>query len=575
MKYFLFFFCMTTALNAQQAVTGRKTDAVNGDPIPYAAVMIANTTIGAVSDADGVYRITATGSGSFEIAVSHVGYKPAFHKVDAPQPYRQVDFALEYNEIPEIFVTPAKTYNQRDVDLFWNKLLGVKPSRRGLEALNPEKVYFYKTGDGVLKAFCDEPVEVVNHETGYHIRYMLASFEHDYRDESTTIYGLPHFTELKPQDERQKNRWARKRKSVYDVSLTRFLRALYRDQIHEEGFVLIEKDSVRHRKSAFILSDILKVHQAEIQMTIETPLYLACVSKPATDRMINNSYANIFRSGIRYPILVLLPQEITVYSDGSYTGAMQVQEINHSVQGLSSKIPLEYATAQNRPANIFGTESGVAGDEQGFRNEINRLYSHIQAFNDFSTHNPQEKVYLHFDNTSYYQGDNIWFKCYVVNGRHQLGALSKTLYVELLNPNGKVVDKRILKIEDGQCHGDFSLNQLPFYSGFYEVRAYTKYMLNFGDDAFFSRLLPVYDKPETEGAYEEKVMQQYGRHGTGAYPMNRERPLLEKNVNVRFYPEGGYLIKGLASRVAFEATDETGRPVSLTGTVRQWRMENE
>ena len=138
----------------------------------------------------------------------------------------------------------------------------------------------------------------------------------------------------------------------------------------------------------------------------------------------------------------------------------------------------------------------------------------FHALKDFSENIPNEKVYLHLDNTSYYQGDNIWFKCYVVNSRlHQLSGLSKTLYVELLNPGGEIIDKRILKIENGQCHGDFSLNHLPFYSGFYEIRAYTKYMLNFGEDVIFSRLLPVFNKPKQEGNYEEKKMATYGRYG--------------------------------------------------------------
>ena len=130
--------------------------------------------------------------------------------------------------------------------------------------------------------------------------------------------------------------------------------------------------------------------------------------------------------------------------------------------------------------------------------EFIRVVSFIEALNIFSRNVPQEKVYLHFDNTSYFQGDNIWFKCYVVTaGQHQLSPLSKTLHVELLNPGGETVDKRILRIENSQCHGDFSLNQLTFYSGFYEVCAYTKYMLNFGEDVIFSRLLPVFDKPKS------------------------------------------------------------------------------
>ena len=76
-------------------------------------------------------------------------------------------------------------------------------------------------------------------------------------------------------------------------------------------------------------------------------------------------------------------------------------------------------------------------------------------------------------------------------------------------------------MKNGQCHGDFTLGQLPFYSGFYEIRAYTKYMLNFGGDIIFSRLLPVFDKPKAEGDFTEKEMRKYA---TGNYPLERPKP---------------------------------------------------
>jgi len=62
-------------------------------------------------------------------------------------------------------------------------------------------------------------------------------------------------------------------------------------------------------------------------------------------------------------------------------------------------------------------------------------------------------------------------------------------------------------------------------------------------------------------------MMKYGRWGTGIYPMKRERPLKENKVNLRFFPEGGNLIQGIASRVAFEATDEAGNPIDVNGAV--------
>ncbi|MGH6554962.1 hypothetical protein ACRFA2_19245 [Bacteroides hominis] len=196
---------------------------------------------------------------------------------------------------------------------------------------------------------------------------------------------------------------------------------------------------------------------------------------------------------------------------------------------------------------------------------VQKLSQYACLIENFSKHIPQEKVYLQFDNTSYYQGDDIWFKCFLVTSDlYPATNLSKTLYVELLNPGGEIIDKRILKIENGQCHGDFTLNQIPFYSGFYEVRAYTKYMLNFGEDIIFSRLLPVFDKPQTEGNFAEKEMRKYS---TGNYPMERPKPTKGKKVNLKFFPESGNLIQGIESQIAFEATDAYGNPITLSGTV--------
>ncbi len=196
---------------------------------------------------------------------------------------------------------------------------------------------------------------------------------------------------------------------------------------------------------------------------------------------------------------------------------------------------------------------------------VQKLSQYAYLIDNFSKYIPQEKVYMQFDNTSYYQGDNIWFKCFLVTSDlHPATDLSKTLYVELLNPGGEVIDKRTLKIENGQCHGDFTLGQLPFYSGFYEIRAYTKYMLNFGGDIIFSRLLPVFDKPKAEGDFTEKEMRKYA---TGNYPLERPKPTKGKKVNLKFFPEGGNLVRGIESEVAFEATDTYGNPITLTGIV--------
>ncbi len=157
---------------------------------------------------------------------------------------------------------------------------------------------------------------------------------------------------------------------------------------------------------------------------------------------------------------------------------------------------------------------------------VQKIAGYIDAIQNFGDVLPQEKVYLHFDNTSYYQGDPIWFQCYVVTpGLNHPTELSKTLYVELLNPGGEIISKRVLPIRNGRCHSSFELTQLPFYSGFYEVRAYTKYMLNFGrrlfSHAFFLFLINLLIRVNIK----RKNIQKYAVY---KYPQTRKKAMKAK-----------------------------------------------
>ena len=216
-----------------------------------------------------------------------------------------------------------------------------------------------------------------------------------------------------------------------------------------------------------------------------------------------------------------------------------------------------------------------------------KLMSFVRNINTFNRLHPQEKAYLHFDNTGYYVGETIWFRAYVVAAEQNRSTeLSKILYVELMSPEGFVVETQKLKIENGQCHGEFLLKD-TLYAGYYEVRAYTANMLNFGEDRsvkglltwknnkyrstwnygnddIFSRVFPVYDKPSKEGDYNEKTM--------------RERPRMEEafekikkkadTIAVSFYPEGGNMINGVTSKVAFKAVNEKGEDLVVSGSIR-------
>lgn len=123
---------------------------------------------------------------------------------------------------------------------------------------------------------------------------------------------------------------------------------------------------------------------------------------------------------------------------------------------------------------------------------------------------PQEKVYLHLDNNAYFLGETIWMKAYVTRSdTENRSNISRVLYVELISPRGFVVERRKLQVTDGLAWGDIKLTKRILKAGYYEIRAYTRYMTNWGKRNFFSRVFPVFDKPRTEGDYSRMSLEPY------------------------------------------------------------------
>jgi hypothetical protein len=217
------------------------------------------------------------------------------------------------------------------------------------------------------------------------------------------------------------------------------------------------------------------------------------------------------------------------------------------------------------------------------------LYERQENFERFTRQFPTERVYLHFDNTSYYKGESIWYKAYVVrdDNLHHTD-LSRILYVELLNPIGYPVETQKLVIENGQANGSFELKD-TLNAGFYEVRAYTAWMLNFttgdehgwwrmhskealrqwgprvqryvkGNAGIFSRVFPVYERVE-RGEYSKRRMPRLPKATATTLAPIKDR------LKMDFYPEGGNLVRDVPGRVAFQAHNAEGRTLNVAGAL--------
>ena len=209
------------------------------------------------------------------------------------------------------------------------------------------------------------------------------------------------------------------------------------------------------------------------------------------------------------------------------------------------------------------------------KSSLDRLASRQAAFGRTI---PQEKVFVHMDNTSYQLGDTIWFSAYL--RRTDTGKpsdVSGVLYVELYGQEGYMIERKLIQMKEGCGSGFFALNRYIQYAGFYELRAYTRWQLNWGRferkhldkvseffaskrqekeyyrdyEKLYSRVFPVYDKPEVPGEFNHDMTLRAMRR---LYKTDPEK----RKLILSLYPEGGNLVEGLPCRVAFEAAFDDG-----------------
>ncbi|MCU0366139.1 MAG: TonB-dependent receptor [Bacteroidales bacterium] len=82
MRFYILFLALIISvadLSAQSeggVIRGKVVDATTNEPVPFASVVIWNTTIGAMTDFDGNFLFTGIKPGFAEVRVSSVGYKP-------------------------------------------------------------------------------------------------------------------------------------------------------------------------------------------------------------------------------------------------------------------------------------------------------------------------------------------------------------------------------------------------------------------------------------------------------------------------------------------------------------------
>jgi hypothetical protein len=169
-----------------------------------------------------------------------------------------------------------------------------------------------------------------------------------------------------------------------------------------------------------------------------------------------------------------------------------------------------------------------------------------RQFEKYQDQSLQEKVFVHTDRNSYIAGEIMWFKvlCLTEDNSKML-SLSKVAYIEVLDKNQQPVLQAKVSLKDGAGSGSFEL-PLNIHSGNYIFRAYTNWMKNSSSDFFFHQPISIINTIQTDTA------------------TNIKNPV---SYDAQFFPEGGYLVDQLKSKVAFRVTDNAGKGIDFTGAI--------
>lgn len=247
---------LSQAVWAQLTLQGRVFGGTNQEPLPFANVFLSGTTKGTVTDETGSFTLVSVPNGTFDLIVSFVGFttlKITVQTSDA-KTYRFVLRPLP-NQLNAVTVNARRPRSpdwSQQVALFVENFIGTSQNAAQCRLLNEGVLSFSQRGD-TLTATAQEPLLIDNQALGYRLKFQLDKFVYDYAQYRVTYEGDPVFEPLTPRNSREAQRWHANRRRAYFGSIMHFGRALYRQNLANEGFAFQRVIERHNRQGAVTL----------------------------------------------------------------------------------------------------------------------------------------------------------------------------------------------------------------------------------------------------------------------------------------------------------------------------------
>ncbi|MBF9220089.1 carboxypeptidase-like regulatory domain-containing protein [Hymenobacter ruricola] len=236
---------------AQGSLSGVVQDSVTHQPLAFASVFLANTTLGVTTTEQGTFVFKSVPAGSYDVVGSYVGYRLAKQPVTVGAAPQEVTLRLgpTANRLGEVVVRP-NPHRADDYQKFVELFLGRSTFSAQCRIRNPDDVLVDFNADAnELTASSYKFVQVDNQALGYRIKYYGLRFVTNFNQHVVSFYGQPVFEEMSG-SARQQRRWTANRAKAYHGSLTHFLQSVRDGDLTAGGFLAQRLRIIPNRRFA-------------------------------------------------------------------------------------------------------------------------------------------------------------------------------------------------------------------------------------------------------------------------------------------------------------------------------------
>ena len=500
-RIWLLIACLRALTAAAQTVpkatlTGKITNAADGQPLPFASVYLNGSTQGTTTNENGQFTLPGVRFGSIELVVSYTGFSTVRQSIRLSEVTpKLIAVALSplANQLADVVVRVQKDKVWlRQLKQFEQDLFGTSSHAGECILTNPQVLEFVSSGN-TLFATARQVLVIDNMALGYRLRYTLQGFRS--QPERVTFGGTTLFEELAPASPKQAKQWQRNRQEAFRGSLRHLLTSLVQGNYEKEGFMIFQSDPAHQLSRTpppllndelgrflkpFVLADMVVAGTLphERWLRSATPLvvfYTRYASRESPFRDAPYAYSQL-----------VLPQKMLGFTvAGQITSPMGFDAVGYlSNDRLGNALPDDWDRDTPTPAM---RRDSVQRDPNAAKTDENQLVTLKKSAADVPLDTLVRRwkrqqtatapaVFVQIDKPLYLTGDRLWLSAYVLNQRTQrldTALAGPALNVELWSAANRLVQHHFLPVTDGRTAGMFRLAD-TLATGTYWLRAYAE-----------------------------------------------------------------------------------------------------